>query len=113
MTCMKQKTAILGLTVFLLQSLFIVGDVFAAASGEEVYKGTCIMCHKSGVMGAPKFGNGADWNPRIAQGKDVLYTHAIGGFKGTKGQMPPRGGKSVLTDAEVKAAVDYMVGAAK
>jgi cytochrome c5 len=113
MARVKQKTAIWGLTIFLLQSLFIVSDVFAADSGEAVYNGTCIMCHKSGAMGAPRFGNGADWNPRIAQGKKVLYSHAIGGFKGKKGRMPPRGGKPKLTDAEVKAAVDYMVGAAK
>jgi cytochrome c5 len=50
----------------------------------------------------------ADWAPRIAQGKDILYKHAMEGFTGSKGVMPARGGSTTLTDDEVKAAVDYM-----
>ena len=46
--------------------------------------------------------------PRIAQGKDTLYKHAIEGFTGAKGMMPARGGGASLTDDEVKAAVDFM-----
>jgi cytochrome c5 len=67
------------------------------------------MCHAAAVAGSPKPGDKADWGPRIAQGRDVLYKHAIEGFTGAKGMMPPRGGASTLTDDEVKAAVDYMV----
>ncbi|MBS0316947.1 MAG: cytochrome c5 family protein, partial [Proteobacteria bacterium] len=51
----------------------------------------------------------ADWGPRIAQGKDVLYKHALEGFTGAKGTMPARGANPSLTDDEVKAAVNYMV----
>src|SRR3989344_5392924 len=64
--------------------------------------------HTAGGAGAPKPGDKADWGPRIAQGKDTMYKHAIEGFTGAKGMMPAKGGSANLTDAEVKAAVDYM-----
>ena len=76
--------------------------------GKSVYGKTCAMCHAAGVAGAPKPGDKADWAPRIAQGKDILYKHAMEGFTGSKGVMPARGGSTTLTDDEVKAAVDYM-----
>ncbi|QID19112.1 cytochrome c5 family protein [Nitrogeniibacter mangrovi] len=85
----------------------------ASADGQKVYKATCFLCHGSGAGGAPLFGNAAEWEPRIAQGKDVLYKHAMEGFTGEKGMMPPRGGNPKLTDEEIKAAVDYMVSNAK
>ncbi len=68
------------------------------------------MCHAAGVAGAPKPGDKADWGPRIAQGKDTLYKHALEGFNGAKGSMPARGGNTKMSDEDVKAAVDYMVG---
>ena len=77
--------------------------------GKGVYNKTCSMCHAAGVAGAPKPGDKADWGPRIAQGKDTLYKHAIEGFTGSKGMMPARGAVPTLTDDEMKAAVDYMV----
>jgi cytochrome c5 len=79
------------------------------AAGKAVFTKTCALCHAAGVAGAPKPGDKADWGPRIAQGNDVLYKHAIEGFTGSKGTMPPKGGNTALSDAEVKAAVDYMV----
>lgn len=83
------------------------------AQGEKVFKGTCAMCHQTGAGGAPVVGNKADWGPRIAQGKDTLYTHALNGFTGQKGTMPPKGANAALADADVKAAVDYMVSKAQ
>jgi cytochrome c5 len=80
----------------------------AAAPAENTYGKTCAMCHAAGVAGAPKPGDKADWAPRIAQGKDTLYKHAIEGFTGSKGMMPARGGAASLSDDDVKAAVDYM-----
>lgn len=77
--------------------------------GKAVYGKTCAMCHGAGVAGAPKPGDKADWGPRIAQGNETLYKHAIEGFTGAKGMMPARGGGASLTDDEVKAAVDHMV----
>jgi cytochrome c5 len=76
--------------------------------GKSVFGKTCALCHAAGVAGAPKPGDKADWGPRIAQGKDMLYKHALEGFTGAKGMMPARGGSTTLTDDEVKAAVDYM-----
>lgn len=85
----------------------------AAADGKAVYERTCAACHAAGVANAPKFGDKAAWAPRIAQGANVLYDHAIKGFQGKAGVMPPKGGAVTTPDAEVKAAVDYMVAAAK
>jgi len=81
--------------------------------GKKVYEATCVACHAAGVAGAPKFGDKALWAPRIAQGVDTLYTHAIKGFQGKAGMMPPKGGSMNLSDADVKAAVDYIVAHAK
>ncbi|MFL6624061.1 MAG: c-type cytochrome [Sulfurifustaceae bacterium] len=81
--------------------------------GKSIYDGTCVACHAAGVAGAPKFGDKAAWKPRIAQGKDTLYQHAIKGFQGKTGMMPPKGGNTALPDADVKAAVDYMVSKAQ
>jgi len=81
----------------------------AGVDGKKVYGNVCSMCHAAGVAGAPKPGDKADWGPRIAQGKDMLYKHALEGFTGAKGMMPARGGSTTLKDEEVKAAVDYMV----
>ncbi len=88
-------------------------DATAAANGEKVFKGTCSMCHQTGAAGAPMLGNKADWEPRIAQGNDTLYKHAIEGFTGKKGMMPAKGGNSSLKDEDVKAAVDFMVAKVK
>src|SRR5215212_10398772 len=83
------------------------GGGSAQASGQQTFAQVCSSCHQSGAMGAPKFGSKADWAPRIKKGKQTLYTHAINGFKA----MPPKGGQPSLSDADVKAAVDYMVSA--
>lgn len=83
------------------------------AIGKSVYNKVCAMCHAAGVAGAPKPGDKADWGPRIAQGPEVLYKHALEGFTGAKGMMPARGGGASLTDDEVKAAVDHMVAASR
>ena len=84
-------------------------EVEVSDLGKKVFGSTCSMCHAAGVAGAPKPGDKTDWGPRIAQGKDTLYKHALEGFTGAKGQMPARGGSATLKDEEVKAAVDYMV----
>lgn len=83
-----------------------------ASAGEGVFKKVCSMCHQTGAAGAPKLGDKSDWGPRIAQGKDTLYKHALEGFNGAKGAMPAKGGNPSLSDDEVKSAVDFMVGKA-
>ena len=72
----------------------------------------CTACHTAGIAGAPRIGDKAAWAPRIAQGANVLYEHALKGFQGKAGMMPPKGG-STASDDDVKAAVDYMAAAAK
>jgi cytochrome c5 len=84
----------------------------AADAGQKLYQSACQVCHGAGIAGAPKFGDKAAWAPRIAQGPTVLADHAIKGFTGKAGVMPPKGGSSA-SDDEVKAAVGYMVNAAK
>lgn len=81
--------------------------------GKSVFGKVCAMCHAVGAAGAPKPGDKTDWGPRIAQGNDVLYKHALEGFTGAKGQMPARGANATLTDDEVKAAVNYMADQAR
>jgi cytochrome c5 len=78
------------------------GDV--PATGEAAFNKVCTACHGTGVNGAPKIGDHAAWGPRIAQGKETLYQHAIAG----KGSMPPKGG-TTWPDATIRMTVDYMV----
>ena len=79
-----------------------------AGNGEAIYKQVCVACHAAGVAGAPKFGDKAAWAPYIKTGQEAMYAAAIKG----KGAMPPKGG-STAPDADIHAAVDYMVNAAK
>ncbi len=84
-----------------------------SADGKAAYDKVCMACHSSGAAGAPKVGDKNAWAGRISQGMPTLYDHAIKGFQGKSGMlMPPKGG-SDLSDAAVKAAVDYMVKASQ
>ena len=74
-------------------------------SGEEVYQQVCAACHNAGVMNAPKPGDKSAWDQRLAKGIEAVYANAIGGIGG----MPAKGGRADLSDAAVKAAVDYLV----
>jgi cytochrome c5 len=78
-------------------------------TGTEVYEGACKACHEAGLAGAPKAGDAAAWAPRIAKGKATLYEHALKGFTGTAGVMPPKGGRTDLSDDLIKEAVDHIV----
>jgi cytochrome c5 len=80
-----------------------------AANGEALYKQACTVCHAAGVAGAPKTGDKAAWASRIGQGVDALTATVIKG----KGAMPPKGGAMAASDAEIKAAVQYLIDRAK
>ncbi len=82
--------------------------VATAMTGPQVYNAACIACHGGGIGGAPVLEPDA-WTARIAQGIDVLYQHAIEGYVGEAGYMPPKGGRLDLSDGEIADAVDYMV----
>lgn len=83
--------------------------VSTTLSGAQVYNKACNVCHGNGIGNAPMLTNAADWQPRIAQGVDTLKEHAISGFGGSAGFMPPKGGNASLSDTEVHAAVEYMI----
>jgi cytochrome c5 len=83
--------------------------VAATLSGPQVYNQACIACHGAGVAGAPVVGDASVWEARIAKGMETLYDHSLNGFQGDAGYMPPKGGRTDLSDEEVVAAVDYMV----
>ncbi len=79
-------------------------------AGKTTYDSICVACHGSGIPGIPQLGDAADWAPRIEQGNDALYEHAIVGYTGASGMpMPAKGGNPDLSDDAVKAAVDYLV----
>ncbi|MFP6807803.1 MAG: c-type cytochrome [Pseudomonadales bacterium] len=90
------------------------GAVMVAANesggAESNYNKTCATCHKIGIAGAPKFGDKAQWESRIAKGMEVLYASSINGLPPA---MPAKGMCFSCSDDELKAIVDYMVEAAQ
>lgn len=80
----------------------------AAPNGEALYKQACVACHAAGVAGAPKLGDKAAWAPRVKTGTPQMVQSVMNG----KGAMPPKGG-STASEAEIRAAVEYMVSASK
>ena len=76
--------------------------------GSVIYQNLCAGCHTSGAGGAPTLA-AAQWTARIAQGTETLYRHAIEGYTGSAGVMPPKGGNPALTAEQVEATVDWMV----
>ena len=85
------------------------GKPAAAADGKGVYDKVCFACHAQSVAGSPKLGDKAAWAPRIQTGVDSLMQSVIKG----KGAMPPKAGNPALTDAEIRAAIEFMVSQAK
>jgi len=81
----------------------------AAGAGKALYESACLVCHAAGVAGAPKLGDKAAWEPRLAAGIDGLTASVIKG----KGVMPAKGGAAQASDADIKAAVEYMVATVK
>ena len=81
--------------------------------GQQVYQASCVACHGAGIAGAPKVEDKGQWAARIAKGVDTLYANAVNGVQGSAGVMPPKGGNPALSNAEVRAAVDYMVARSK
>jgi len=73
--------------------------------GKKIYENACLICHATGVANAPKIDNADDWEQRMTQSKELIYSHAINGLNG----MPAKGGRADLSDESVKAAVDYML----
>ena len=83
----------------------IAAQALGPNAGEDRYKSTCAVCHETGVAGAPKFRNAADWKSRTGVGIDGMLKIAIQG----KGGMPPRGTCMQCSDEELKATIEYMI----
>ena len=119
MTTMKNPLLIAVISLAILSAYGGKNEAVAAtpdaatptnlATGEKVFKSTCSICHKTGLRGAPRMGSSKDWGTRLEQDKEVLYGHAINGYRGKKGNMPSRGSNTKLTVEEGKASVDYMI----
>lgn len=75
-------------------------------TGEQVVQERCQECHSAGKSGAPKIGDVDAWKPRLQNGVQPLVKSAINGHN----SMPARGGMANLSDAEMKSAVEFMVG---
>ncbi|WP_106476860.1 c-type cytochrome [Phytohalomonas tamaricis] len=90
-------------TLGLVAGLLAASPAMAEVNGEAVYSDSCAKCHSDG--GAPQRGDEDAWRGRLDKGMPMLYTHAIEGYE----DMPAKGGNPALSDAEVKAAVDYLV----
>ena len=93
----------------LAAALIAFSGVASADKGKELYDTKCFTCHASGVAGAPKFGDKAAWEPRAAKGMDEVMKIVISG----KGAMPPKGTCMDCSDADLKAAAEYMINNAK
>lgn len=109
------------LSIFMFYAIFIVGLIFSMIfsilfwkdviasefilSGKQIYETSCIGCHESGVLGAPRMRNKEDWEPREKQGMNTLLKHAIRGFN----NMPAKGGNPTIKDEEIENAIAYML----
>ncbi|MFQ3334416.1 MAG: cytochrome c5 [Woeseiaceae bacterium] len=78
-------------------------------TGSEIYNMACTACHTAGIAGSPKLTDTLNWEPRIKQGIDTLRAHAINGYTGLAGYMPPKGGRLDLSDMDINNAIDYML----
>lgn len=81
--------------------------------GHEIFGKLCHACHETGAGGAPRIDDKAKWAPRVAEGEETLVKHAIDGYTGTSGFMPPKGGNPALSDAQVRATVEWMLSQVK
>jgi cytochrome c5 len=100
-----------SLPLLLLASLG-AGAALADApdAGKRTFDRVCSACHLNDLSEAPQLKQPAMWTARVAKGRDALYHSALNGFTGASGEeMPPRGGHPELSDAEVRAAVDFIV----
>lgn len=75
-------------------------------SGEDIYNSACVACHGAGVLGAPKFQDAADWQPRLDErGLDGVWENAVNGINA----MPPMGTCGDCSEDEIKVAIEYMI----
>jgi len=87
----------------------IPADGVAVASdrqiGRDVFLQNCAACHVTGVAQAPRVSVIAEWEQRLATGRQSMLNSVLRG----KGGMPPKGGNASISDAQATAALDYIV----
>jgi len=103
--------AIVAATMLFTAGSAIAGDDLKV--GKKIYDSACFACHAAGVAGSPKVGDKAAWVARIKTGLPAMKKNAIKGYTGKNGVMPAKGGRADLSDADVAAAVAYMVQQSK
>jgi cytochrome c5 len=79
-------------------------SVGAAEPDMDKYNKSCVVCHASGAANAPKTGDAAAWEPRLAKGMDALVAAVANGMNA----MPPKGMCYDCTDEDYKALIEYM-----
>jgi cytochrome c5 len=95
--------------LFAVVVLGLAASVASAADAPAKYATTCFACHSTGAANAPKTGDAAAWEPRLAKGMDAM----IASVKGGMAAMPPTGLCSDCSDEEYKALIEYMATPAK
>lgn len=102
------KLALLGFaaSAALLMTSQVIASQALAADGKAVYNKSCAVCH---AALSPKLGDKAAWEPRLKQGTDGLVASVLKG----QGTMPARGGNTTLSEADIRAAVEYMLAQLK
>jgi cytochrome c5 len=75
-------------------------------NGQSTYERFCIVCHRDGLAGAPKFADEKDWKQRLT-GKtiDDLLASVNKGLNA----MPAKGTCVECSDEDLKAAIQYML----
>lgn len=68
------------------------------------YNKSCAVCHAAGVANAPKTGDSAAWEPRVAKGMDAMVASVVKGLNA----MPPKGMCYDCSDEDYKALIEYM-----
>jgi cytochrome c5 len=82
--------------------------------GRRIWKANCKRCHAYGIEGAPRLGDAPAWAARAKKGVPALIRSVIEGVQGKAGgEMPPRAGNPQLSDAEIQAAVAYVLAASR
>lgn len=101
----KSKLFLLIITLFSVSPVFS-DDTVNASRGKQVYEEYCIVCHRDGLINAPKYQNKQDWASRLAQkNKQQLLVSAMKGMNA----MPAMGTCYNCTEADMLAAINYMV----
>ncbi len=94
-------------------SAVVAEPVAVKLTGAQVYNQACLACHGAGIGGAPVMGDADAWSARLDQGLDTLREHAINGYQGSAGYMPPKGGRLDLSDEEINDAIDFILAESK